>query len=46
MPFYQSERLKEVVPNVELHALEGSGHIFLYDEIDKTMQYTLPFLKK
>ena len=46
MPFYQSERFREVMPDAELHALEGSGHIFLFDEIEKTMQFTIPFLKK
>ncbi len=46
MPFYQAERFKEIMPDAELHALEGSGHIFLYDEIDKTMRYVLPFLQK
>ncbi|MBR4726989.1 MAG: alpha/beta hydrolase [Clostridia bacterium] len=44
MPFYMSERFREVMPQAEFHALEGAGHIFIYDEIENTMQYTLPFL--
>ena len=46
MPFYMSERFREVFPSAEFHALDGSGHIFIYDEIDKAMKFTLPFLEK
>ena len=46
MPFYMADRFKEVFPAAEFHALEGSGHIFIYDEIDRAMEFTLPFLKK
>ena len=46
MPFYMSERFREIMPDAEFRPLEGSGHIFIYDEIEKAMQYTLPFLEK
>ena len=45
MPFYQSERFKEVVPNAKLVSFSGSGHVFLFDEIGRTMDAVLPFLK-
>ena len=46
MPFYMSDRFREVMPEAEFHALDGSGHIFVYDEVEKAMEYTLPFLEK
>ncbi|MBR5111938.1 MAG: alpha/beta hydrolase [Clostridia bacterium] len=46
MPFYMAERFREIVPDAEFHELDGSGHVFIYDEADKAMQWTLPFLKK
>ncbi len=46
MPFYMAERFREIVPGAEFHELDGSGHVFIYDEADKAMQWTLPFLKK
>ena len=36
MPYYQSERLKEVCPKATLITYEGSGHIFLFDEGERT----------
>lgn len=45
MPYYQMERMKEVLPEAKFVTFEGSGHIFLYDEGDKTMAEVLPFLK-
>ena len=41
-----AERFREIVPDAEFHELDGSGHVFIYDEADKAMQWTLPFLKK
>ena len=46
MPYYQSERMKEVLPDMTLITYEGSGHIFLYDEGDRTLNDAIPFLKK
>lgn len=46
MPYYQHKRLLEVCPDVELVTFEGSGHIFLFDEGDRTNEIILPFLKK
>ena len=44
MPYYQMARMQEVLPEATFVTLEGSGHIFLYDEGDLTMQSVLPFL--
>ncbi len=44
MPFYQSERFREIVPNAKLVPFSGSGHVFLFDEIERTMDVVLPFL--
>lgn len=46
MPFYQSERFKEILPNAKLVPFTGSGHVFLFDEIARTMEVVLPFLKE
>lgn len=36
MPYYQIERMKEVCPHATYITYEGSGHIFLYDEGERT----------
>jgi pimeloyl-ACP methyl ester carboxylesterase len=46
MPYYQTERMRRALPDMELVSFEGSGHIFLYDEGEKTLETVLPFLKK
>ena len=46
MPFYMSKRFRKIMPEAEFHELDGSGHVFIYDEADKAMQWALPFLKK
>jgi len=46
MPYMQSERLKEICPQVQFVTFEGSGHIFLYDEGERTFDVTLPFLQE
>lgn len=46
MPYYQAERMQKILPNMELVSYEGSGHIFLYDEGERTLVTVLPFLKK
>lgn len=44
MPYYQAERMQQALPDMRLVTYEGSGHVFLYDEGDRTLQTTLPFL--
>ena len=46
MPYYQHERFEEICPNAKLVTFEGSGHVFLFDEADRTMDVILPFLKE
>lgn len=46
MPYYQHTRMLEVCPHAELVTYEGSGHIFLFDEGERTNETVLPFLKK
>jgi len=46
MPYYQAERMKKIIPQMNLITYEGSGHIFLYDEGERTMNDVIPFLKK
>ena len=36
MPYYQIERMKEICPAATYITYEGSGHIFLYDEGERT----------
>ena len=36
MPYYQSEQLKKIFPDIHFYTYEGSGHIFLFDEGEKT----------
>lgn len=45
MPYMQMERMKEVLPEAIFVTFEESGHIFLYDEGERTMEQVLPFLK-
>lgn len=44
MPYYQIEKMKEICPNAEYHTFEGSGHIFLFDEGERTMEIVLNFI--
>lgn len=46
MPYYQSARFKEVCPNAKLITYEGSGHIFLYDEGERTANDVINFLRQ
>lgn len=46
MPYYQSDRFKEVCPSAKLLTYEKSGHIFLYDEGERTVADILAFLKE
>lgn len=45
MPYYQTERMKEVCPHVKLVSYEGSGHIFVYDEGERTMKDVMEFIR-
>ena len=45
MPYYQAERMQNVLPQMELITYEGSGHIFLYDEGIRTLKDMIPFLR-
>lgn len=45
MPYYQAETMKKILPEMQLITYEGSGHIFLYDEGERTMKDVIPFLK-
>ena len=36
MPYYQSEQLKKIFPDIHFYTYDGSGHIFLFDEGEKT----------
>jgi pimeloyl-ACP methyl ester carboxylesterase len=46
MPYYQHERLHEVCPEAIIHTFEGSGHIFLFDEGERTMDVVFGFLSE
>lgn len=45
MPYMQMERMKEILPEATFVTFEESGHIFLYDEGERTMEQVLAFLK-
>ena len=45
MPYYQIDRMKEILPNAEYITLEDSGHDFVYDEGDKAADAVIPFFK-
>lgn len=45
MPYYQIERMKEICPDAEYVTFEGSGHVFVYDEGERTAAVVLRFLK-
>lgn len=38
MPYYQAKQMKEILPKMHLYTFDGSGHIFLYDEGERTCQ--------
>lgn len=46
MPYYQIEEMKTKLPNATFITYENSGHIFLYDEGERTVKNALEFLKK
>ena len=46
MPIYQIDRMAKVLKDAEFVIFEGSGHIFLYDEGERALAHTLPFLNE
>ncbi len=36
MPYYQSKQLKEIFPDMHFYTFNNSGHIFLFDEGERT----------
>ena len=46
MPFYQSETMKKYLPEMRLIAYQGSGHLFLYDEGERTTKDILSFVNE
>lgn len=44
MPIYQLDRMVKVLKDAEFVIFEGSSHIFLYDEGERTLAHTIPFL--
>lgn len=38
MPYYQVEQMKQLLPQMKLYTFEGSGHIFLFDEGERTCE--------
>ena len=46
MPYYQHTRLLEVCKQTKLITYEDSGHIFLYDEGERTAQDVLEFIRE
>ncbi len=45
MPYYQMERMKSICKNALYETFEGSGHIFLFDEGERTLEKVIPFIK-
>lgn len=46
MPYYQHSRFEEVCPSAKFITYEGSGHIFLFDEGERTVQDIRDFLEE
>jgi len=44
MPYYQAETMSKVLPSMRLITYSGSGHVFLYDEGERTLKDILPYL--
>ena len=45
MPYYQHERLLETIPDAKFVTFENSGHLFLFDEAEKTMKEIEEFIQ-
>ena len=46
MPIYQLDRMAKVLKHAQFVIFEGASHIFLYDEGERTVAHTLPFLEE
>ena len=46
MPFYQQKQMKEICPHGKFITYEGSGHIFLFDEGERTAKDVFEFLSQ
>lgn len=46
MPYYQSAETLKKIPRAKLVTYEGSGHIFLYDEGERTSADVLDFIRE
>ena len=46
MPYYQSELMRGILPLAKYVTYNGSGHIFVYDEGERTAKDILGFLKE
>ncbi len=46
MPIYQLDRMAKILKHAEFVIFEGSAHIFLYDEGERTLAHTMPFLEE
>lgn len=46
MPYYQAERLLQVCPQTKLITYENSGHIFVYDEGERTAKDILDYIRQ
>ncbi len=45
MPYYQSEQLCRIFPDMHLYTFENSGHIFVFDEGERTCKVILKELQ-
>ncbi|MFA6866515.1 MAG: alpha/beta hydrolase [Clostridia bacterium] len=46
MPYYQVKQLKSIIPRTKLYTFENSGHIFLFDEGQRTLDILLKEIEK
>ncbi len=45
MPYYQSAQLKSIFPDMHFYTFQNSGHIFLYDEGERTCEIIIKELE-
>lgn len=46
MPYYQAKLICEIISRTKLYTFENSGHIFLYDEGERTLKILLEEIKQ
>jgi pimeloyl-ACP methyl ester carboxylesterase len=46
VPFKMSEKVREAIPNIEFHAIQGAGHIPHYERPEVVTPMIIDFLKK